>query len=333
MYTSRGCAFGKCSFCYLVPYQKVSLQPLWRARSAKSVVDELEYLTSELGVKRVTFVDEDYFGTNGDGVQRTLEIAKLILDRGVEVKYYVNALVKSLLFVSRQGHLPLLAESGLDSVFAGFESTSREVLVSYHKPQRPEQYDEVIDSLLAYDIRINPGLITFSEKSTLEEVIGNIDLARRMRYYDLFLFTRRLVDLSASIIDDRSASMASPTLQLGWLEYYRQQHAAEERAFEDARVASLFQIMRILCNLLFEKFAETGLANAAPLKRNRSALIAAHYASFYETVDWVRSHDRYVSFEEAYSWARNMTSIVANEIHAVTPSAPIRFPHLDISWS
>ena len=220
MYTSRGCAFGKCSFCYLVPYQKVAQQPLWRARSPENVVDELELLANEQGVKRVTFVDEDYFGSNGEGVERALKIAQLIIDRGLEVKYYVNALVKSLLFISRQGHIELLARSGLDSVFAGFESVSRATLVSYQKPQRPEHYDEVIDSLLNFDIRINPGLITFSASATLDEVLGNIELAQRMRYYDLFLFTRRLVDLKKSAVDSWSESMSNVSAASEWLEAY-----------------------------------------------------------------------------------------------------------------
>ena len=312
MYTSRGCAFGKCSFCYLLPYQEISLQPLWRARSPENVVNELEYLVSEYAVERVTFVDEDYFGTNGPGVNRALEIARLIIERNIRVNYYVNALVKSLQFVTCQGHLPLLVKSGLDSVFTGFESTSREVLVSYRKPQRPEHYNELIDALTTHNIHINPGLITFSRNSTLAEVVGNVELAQTMKYYDLFLFTRRLVDLGASSIDTRSDSMAASETNAGWLEIYRRNHDAEAQNFSDLRVASLYQLMRMLCNLLFEAYQKIGSENVAHLRSTRDTLIRAHFLAFYSARDLVCTENRYLSFEESFSWAQRMTTWIVN---------------------
>ncbi len=42
-------------------------------------------------------------------------------------------------------------------------------------------------------MEINSGLITFDHTLTLDNVKDNIDLYRRINYYDAFIFTRRLV--------------------------------------------------------------------------------------------------------------------------------------------
>lgn len=330
MYSTRGCAFGRCTFCYLLSYQSVGLQPRWRARSASSVVDEIERLVVEHGVRRVTFVDEDYFGDDGAGIERALEIARLILERGVAIKYYVNALVKSLRTVIRRGHLELLVASGLDSVFAGFESSSIDQLKEFQKPQRPDQYEHLIDELLAHGVRINPGLITFTPTVTLDDVAANVRLARRMRYYDLYLFTRRLVDLSVdNPIVELASSMDKPGENHNWLDNYRSEHSALVSSFAEPKVGELYQVMRVLTSLLVQSFQPEGLVGAERLICARDHVIEAHYQAFAAANEYVSQAEVSLSFDEIVSLATRLRdTILASAVVGVqTEPRPV------VAWS
>ena len=317
MYSSRGCGFARCSFCYLLPYQAVAEQPKWRARSAENVVAEMEYLYREHGVTRVTFVDEDYFGNNDEaGVGRALRIAELLIERGIKMNYYVNSLVKSLVYLTKKGHLALLAESGLDTVFAGFESTSTEALKSYVKPQRPEQYAVVIKGLAEYGIRINLGMITFDPEMGIDELRANVELAEEMRYYDLFFFTRTLVDFEKTPLGaanmskdgydelqgifirsrDRKTGGTPMSKTHGDLDWYQEvagQHTFVGKRYADVRVATTFQSMRLYANLLFEIVAPLCVADRERVLRHRQELIEAHFDAFWQCAAWAEELGEY----------------------------------------
>jgi anaerobic magnesium-protoporphyrin IX monomethyl ester cyclase len=327
MYSSRGCGFAKCSFCYLLPYQSVSLQPKWRARSAENVVDEMEYLYRQHGVTRVTFVDEDYFGDNNDsGIGRALRIAELLIERGIKMNYYVNSLVKSLVYLAkRQEPLDLLARSGMDTVFAGFESTSTNRLKSYTKPQRPEQYALVISELAKRNIRINLGMITFDPTMSIEELKANVELAEEMRYYDLYFFTRTLVDfektplgaqnMSREGYDDLLQIFARPNDQpsetgpvasthgdINWYREVAAQHEFVGKRYEDVRVATTFQGMRLYASLLFEVVAPLCVSQRDTVVARRQAIIENHFDAFWRCVAWAEQLNHYPSQFEIETW-------------------------------
>lgn len=316
IYGTRGCAFGRCTFCYLVPYQEVSLQPRWRARSAENIVDEIEYLVTHHQVERVTFVDEDYFGSNSDGVERAIAIAELILARGIKINYYVNALVRSLLHVARKDQLALLARSGLDSVFAGFESASTDQLRSFRKPQRPDQYEYLIDILASHGIRLSPGLITFTPSASLADISRNVELARRMQYYDTFLFTRRLVDLGNGEGMSSGESMDKPVYHDDWLSSYRAEHDSVISSFDDASVGQLYQLMRVLCSMLTEAFQYDGPYGRELLESSRAALIGRHYEAFDVAVGWCSGSDVPTSFDDTVARASELFGSVIEVVES-----------------
>jgi anaerobic magnesium-protoporphyrin IX monomethyl ester cyclase len=73
--TSRGCP-GQCTFCN-------SRGGIWRQRSAKNVVDEIEWQVNKLGVKELWIAD-DNFTLNR---QRAWDIAEDIIKRGIKIKF------------------------------------------------------------------------------------------------------------------------------------------------------------------------------------------------------------------------------------------------------
>ena len=193
MVTSRGCGHGVCAFCYLPMYQKNSLHPKFRYRSPQKVVDEMVYLRNQYGISRVTFVDEDYFGVHSIGIPRAEAIADMLIAQKVGVGYYVNARINSLVEVIRRGLLPKLAESGLRYVFVGIESGSDTILKKYKKGTSVEKIHGVVDELARYNIKINPGLITFDPDLTVDQVVDNVKMLEYIGYYDVFMFTRKLI--------------------------------------------------------------------------------------------------------------------------------------------
>ncbi len=75
MMTSRGCPM-TCNYCSIS-----HLFPSWRGRSAKNVVDEMEFLIEQYKVKGISFVDEDFLVD----LPRALEICDEIENRNLKV--------------------------------------------------------------------------------------------------------------------------------------------------------------------------------------------------------------------------------------------------------
>lgn len=78
-------------------------------------------------------------------------------------------------------------------MYVGLESYNDESLKLFDKAITTKDIDFVVNELARYDIRINPGLITFDPTLTMNKVKQNIELFKRINYYDAFMFTRRLV--------------------------------------------------------------------------------------------------------------------------------------------
>lgn len=327
MYTSRGCAYGKCSFCYLIDYQSKSNQPLWRARSAEDVVAEMKMLSENFGVRRITFVDEDYLGPPNEGVERALRIADLLIREKIQVNYYINALVRGLRQLLMDGRIARLVESGLDSVFVGFESTSAIRLKQYHKPQRPEWYDELIAGLIEHKVRINPGLITFDPDTTVEELSSNLCLAQSMRYYDLFFFTRSLVDLDQNPFLESTPTNASST---SLLEVARSEHDDVVRRFAEKPVGLVFQTLRIYLHHVLPIYKSVCASAPVLPESTRASIIEHHYMVANQAI-LDNAEGRYRSFEYLESWVTPVVESLQNVIQEVTFRE--RMPPAVPSWS
>lgn len=190
---SRGCGHGICSFCYLPEYQKISKQPKIRYRKPELIVDEIKDLVKKYNINKVTFIDEDFFGSNGEGIKHACSIFKMINKEKIKIKIYVNARVNSIIYLIKNNLLDEMVEAGLAYLFIGFESYNDNILKKYHKAITTKDIDLVCNELIKRGIKINPGLITFDPELNPYEVKNNVDLLKRIEYYDAFMFTRTLV--------------------------------------------------------------------------------------------------------------------------------------------
>ncbi len=190
--SARGCGYANCSFCYLKEYQKVGNQPKFRYKSPEYVADEIEKLIDKYDIDRLSFTDEDFFGDRA-GVERALELFKILIDRNIKINLHANARAKTVMWLARNNYLDLCSQAGIKYMYVGLESYNDKSLKLFDKGITTNDIDFVVDELAKHKIRINPGLITFDPTLTLDNVKDNIELYKRINYYDAFIFTRRLV--------------------------------------------------------------------------------------------------------------------------------------------
>lgn len=118
MFTSRGCPY-KCIFC-----DRPHLGKVFRARSAKNVVDEMEKI-AELGIKEI-FIYDDTFTINR---QRVIDICQEILKRNLKIYWDVRARVNTV----DEELLKLMKQAGCARIHYGVESGVNEILKNLRK--------------------------------------------------------------------------------------------------------------------------------------------------------------------------------------------------------
>ncbi len=117
---SRGCPY-RCAFCI----NKLTNNRTMRYRDPSKVLDEIEYLYKEFGIKRVAFRDE-IFLTNRKQVK---EIAQGLIDRNINITWIANLRCEFLRerYVD-DDYLKLLTDSGCNKLQTGGESGSKRIL-------------------------------------------------------------------------------------------------------------------------------------------------------------------------------------------------------------
>lgn len=186
IYTSRGCPY-RCTFCTTgaVPDAEGIFGPArWRLRSPARVVDEVEFLSSEYGIRWVTMVDDLYLSKGRFGVRHALEIAHELLERQIDIEYMIDVRVDSI----DEKTFALLRRSGLRKVFIGVESGSPLALASYGKGYHPEIIRKKLATLEDMDIDFILGYIFFSPLDTLEGLSQSLKLVVDLNVRDFSLF-------------------------------------------------------------------------------------------------------------------------------------------------
>jgi len=164
--TSRGCPY-QCTYC--------SSNNVWgvnfRTRSAKNIVDEIEYLIKTFGVKEIQFIDDNMTMIRDRAIQICDEILKRKLKihwscpNGVRIDSLDEELVRKMKL------------SGCYSLCLGIESGSQEVLNSIHKRLNLEIVPEKIKLIKKYGIKTAGFFILGFPTDTKETIQKTVDLA------------------------------------------------------------------------------------------------------------------------------------------------------------
>ena len=148
--TSRGCTHG-CKFCYeWSEHDPRSLSHFnrWRAKSAKKVIDEVEYLEKECGTK-VMVIQEDNFNLNPNRVR---EFCKEKIKRGLKMKWVSLGCASD--WVKLEKDLPMMKEAGMFMSVFGIEVASDDELRKLEKGITVEQIYKTIEILRKNSIAI-----------------------------------------------------------------------------------------------------------------------------------------------------------------------------------
>jgi anaerobic magnesium-protoporphyrin IX monomethyl ester cyclase len=121
--TTRGCPW-HCTFCI-----NSILKNKYRYRSLNLVMEDIRQVI-ELGVNRITFMDEDFFANR----KRARTFADMVREKGLNFKWYANARADYFGrdYLSRE-FLAELKQIGLSTIGLGFESGSERILKKLRK--------------------------------------------------------------------------------------------------------------------------------------------------------------------------------------------------------
>lgn len=134
LYGSRGCPY-RCDFC-LWP-QTIFEEGNYRPRSAKNIVDEIEWILANIPQTKSLFFDDDCFNI---GRQRLNDFAFELQRRGIKIPWGCNARADNW----DRSTLENLAKSGLFTLRIGIESGDQRVLDRIKKSYNIQHAKEML---------------------------------------------------------------------------------------------------------------------------------------------------------------------------------------------
>ncbi len=132
MVTSRGCPFN-CIFCSQYPFKH-----MFRFHSAKYVIEEIEHLIKDYGIKEVAFQD-DVFTLNKN---RVIEICNEIINRKLDITWSCWARVTMV----DEELLNLMRKAGCIAISYGIEAADDETLKIIKKNITIEQIKKAVEA-------------------------------------------------------------------------------------------------------------------------------------------------------------------------------------------
>lgn len=138
--SGRGCIF-QCNFCY-------RLDKGFRPRSAKSIIEEIEFLKKEYNIRYVSFSDELLMSSR----ERTLALCQAFIDAKLNVKWDCNGRLN----FADIDVLNKMKEAGCVFINYGIESLDNDTLKVMHKGLTRDMIIHGVENTLK--VGISPGL-------------------------------------------------------------------------------------------------------------------------------------------------------------------------------
>ncbi len=187
--TSRGCPHG-CSYCYNAVFNKRR----WRAKSAKRVLDEIEYILNRFpNVKFIDPVDDNFFVDR----KRVEDICNGMVIRGINVKWRADCRFDYLCKYDRE-FVALLQRAGCVELDFGGESGSERLQFMVGKDVTPDQMLKSVANLKEWAPDIEPYVSWMSgfPTETEEDLKKTFDLMDEMnktnpktQHFGVFTYT------------------------------------------------------------------------------------------------------------------------------------------------
>jgi radical SAM superfamily enzyme YgiQ (UPF0313 family) len=191
---SRGC-YGGCTFCSNSSFERHASGPKWRGRNPLSIVDEIELLHREYGVRAVKFNDPNLFGPGRRGQQHVETMCQELIRRGLNDRLSLMAFTRASDLT--RANCRLLRQAGFERMLIGIETFVPRVLQLLHKGETAEQIRFGISCLQSAGISVVPGFIIFNPYTTFDSLEHDLGLLDHYRFAVLLSKSMRIFDGTA----------------------------------------------------------------------------------------------------------------------------------------
>jgi radical SAM superfamily enzyme YgiQ (UPF0313 family) len=166
--TGRGCKF-RCTFC---KWPQTLTGHFYRARSVKNVVDEFEWITKNLPYVKDIMIEDD---TLTQDKQRTIEICKEVVNRGLKVTWTCNSRADVDLET-----LQWMKKAGCRLLCVGFESADQEILNNIKKGTRIEKIEQFMMDTKKAGILVHGCFMMGNKGETKETIRKTVEWAKKL---------------------------------------------------------------------------------------------------------------------------------------------------------
>lgn len=169
--SSRGCPHD-CIFCF----NRCFNDRTWRAKTAKTLVDEVERIVERYGVKDFYFIDDNFFVD-----QRRVEaFCSLLGERNLDITWFPECRFDYFAGYSPE-FIKKIRGAGCNKVFFGGESGSQRLLDYMHKGTTVEQITESVRKCRQFDIKPTVSFMIGWPTETADDVKKTLDLVDKIK--------------------------------------------------------------------------------------------------------------------------------------------------------
>jgi len=190
MMTSRGCPFS-CSYCHIaeeIPGSKSGAIGKFRFKSDERVINELNILKNEIGVKQIFIEDDSIFGMKRRAIRLLKKIVGFDLDlmdvNGINMIHLVKKSNKVGWLIPDEEVIELLAEVGFKEIVLPFESANLRIIKKWCSNKLAlDRFDpgNLIRTIKKYKMYVGTNYMLGFPDETRKEVEETINFAKRMK--------------------------------------------------------------------------------------------------------------------------------------------------------
>jgi len=171
MNTSRGCPF-RCKFCS----DPVLNEGKWRGFSAKRVLEKVDTLYREHGIRLIYFQDDYFPGSK----RRFIEVLEGLKKYNRDIGWCTLGIRADTLVKLNDEQWDLLYDSGCHSLEIGIESGNERVIKLINKAETLDEMRQANQRLANYDIKVKYTLIVGFPGETEDEMMDTVKFAMEL---------------------------------------------------------------------------------------------------------------------------------------------------------